>query len=163
MRNTEKYIPQSLGLVALRKRTIQPGGEKFDRLFPRPANADQILNPDGNVQDTIGHCIKIVKSTLSDTKQLAKILARPTKQETCRAIFNFFYNYYQYKEDTPGIEQLRRPSRAFKDRKSGIDCDCFSISISSVLTNLNIPHYSRVVKMYGRNYYQHRYVIVPKC
>lgn len=163
MRNTEKYIPQSLGLVALRKRVIQPGGEKFDRLFPRPKNADEILNPDGSVQDTIEHCIKIVKSTLSDTKHLAKILARPTKQETCRAIFDFFYKNYQYKEDTPGVEQLRRPSRAWQDRKNGIDCDCLSISISSTLHNLKIPHFFRVVKMYHRNYYQHIYVIVPKC
>ena len=163
MRNNEKYIPQSLGLVALRKRVIQPGGEKFDKLFPRPKNADEILNPDGSVQNTIEHCIQIVKTTLSDTKQLAKILVRPTRKETCKAIFDFFYKYYQYKEDTPGIEQLRRPSRAFKDRKTGIDCDCFSISISSVLTNLSIPHYFRVVKMYRRNYYQHIYIIVPKC
>lgn len=166
----ERYIPAmdlgSLGLVALRKRPIHPG-QKFDRLFPKPVRKDHLLTKDGSVNETVALCEKIVKSTLADTKQISKKLLRATRLETCKAIFDFFYKHYQYKQDKPGVEQLRSPARAWHDRGNslggGIDCDCFSISVSSVLTNLNIPHYFRIVKMYGRNYYQHIYVVVPKC
>lgn len=152
---------QTLGLVARTKRKIASGNE-YNRYFPEPSNTDPILNPDGSVNDTVLLAKDIALKTLADTKKIAPVLKRNSLNATCESIFNFFYGHYQYKEDKKGVEQLRRPARAWQDRKDGIDCDCFSISISSILTNLGIPHAFRIVKMYGRNYYQHIYVIVPK-
>ncbi|NJO91150.1 MAG: hypothetical protein HC831_20915 [Chloroflexia bacterium] len=58
------------------------------------------------------------------------------------------------------MEQLRRPNRSWADRKTGIDCGCFSIFVSSILTNLKVPHLFRIAK-YTQDVYQHVYVIVP--
>lgn len=160
MRSTHVHIT-GLGLTAKHKRVIVPG-QVYDRFFPKTEQTDPILNKDGDVKETVKLCEKIVYKTLGDTKAIAQYLKRPTLEETAQAIFNFFYRHYQYKEDAPGVEQLRRPARAWRDRKEGIDCDCFSISISSILTNLQVPHYFRIVKLYNRSYFQHIYVIVPR-
>ncbi len=151
----------TLGLIAKTKRIIVPGS-MYEGLFPPIDNTNPILNKDGDVNDTVQMCKDIVLQTLKNTKRIAPLLKRPTLEETCKAVFDFFYKHYQYKEDEKGVEQLRRPARAWHDRNAGIDCDCFSISISSILTNLSIPHCFRIVKMYGRSYYQHIYVVVPK-
>ncbi len=150
-----------LGLVADSKRRLQ-SGSAYDSLFPKPISTDPILNPQGTVHDTLEYCSRIVLKTLADTKHISRLLKRNTLNETCQAIFDFYYNHIQYQIDRPGVEQLRRPARAWQDRVKGIDCDCFTISVSSVLTNLGISHSLRMVKMYGRDYYQHIYIVVPK-
>ena len=150
-----------LGLTASGKRKIAEG-KAFDAFFPKAISEDPILNKNGNVYNTVEYCGQIVAKTLDQTKELSKIFKRNSLNETCEAVFNFFYKHYQYKMDKNGVEQLRSPSRAWKDRKSGIDCDCFAISAGSILANLGIPFYFRIVKMYGRDYYQHIYLVIPK-
>ncbi len=162
----ELYLhKEELGLTAKGKRKIAPG-KQFETFFPKPVNTDPILKKDGSVKDTVSFCEDIVKKTLGDTKQIAQYLKRPQLKDTCKAIFDFFYQHYQYQLDKTGVEQLRRPARAWQDRGNsnggGVDCDCFSISVSSILINLGIPHSFRIVKMYGRDFYQHIYVVVPK-
>lgn len=151
----------SLGLVADSKRSLLPG-TVYNKLFPNALRTDPILNEEGTVYDTIEYCAQIVLKTLKDTKLISKLLKRGTLNDTCKAIFDFYYKHIQYEIDKPGVEQLRRPARAWQDRTKGIDCDCFTISVSSILTNLGIPHALRMVKLYGRDYFQHIYVIVPK-
>lgn len=168
MEVSKLYNPQSpfkrisgLGFTASGKRSILPG-KAYERLFPRPLQVDPFLTNNGTVYDTLEFCADIISKTLGDTKQIAQLLKRDTLTNTCKAIFDFFYKHYQYKIDEPGIEQLRRPCRAFSDRFKGIDCDCFSISVSSILLNLKISHSLRMVKMYNRDYFQHIYVVIPK-
>ena len=148
-----------LGLVAKTKRQIKPGTQ-YNLYFPRPENRDPIINKDGSVIDTVDYCEKIVRSTLNDTKKIAPKFKFATLEQTCSVLFKFIYDHIQYEEDKPGVEQLRRPARTWDDRKG--DCDCMSIFASSILTNLGIPHSFRIVKMYGRSWFQHIYVIVPK-
>ena len=154
-------LHKGLGLVATDKRQIL-SGNSYEPLFPKPQATDPLLTQKGEVEDTVQYCIKIVKATLKDTQLIAPMLKKVTLDETCRAIFDFFYKHYNYQIDSPTVEQLRRPARAWKDRKQGIDCDCFSISVSSVLTNLGIPHSFRITKYDGKSYFQHIYVVVPK-
>lgn len=149
-----------LGLVAKNKRVIRQGA-LYNKYFPVPEKTDPIVNKDGSVMDTVDYCEKIVRDTLNDTKLLAPTLKRSTVELTCAEIFSFIYDYIQYEEDKPGVEQVRRPARTWADRKG--DCDCMSIFASSILTNLGIPHSFRIVKMYGRNWFQHIYVIVPRA
>jgi len=152
---------EGLGLVAFKKRNIKPGTQ-FNSLFPLPQGENKLINNTASVFDTLDFIATVVKGTLKDTEKLAQLVKGTSLEQTLANIHNFFYNHYQYKLDTPGIEQVRRPSRAWADRAKGIDCDCFSTSISSVLSNLQIPHYLKIVGINGRNYYQHVYVIVPK-
>jgi hypothetical protein len=147
------------------RRNIKSGLE-YDDLFPAANGLDKVVYRDGNVKDTIKTMQKIVLKYLDDTKLIAPKLKGKNLEETCRNIWNFLYSHCQYKLDEAGLEQLRRPARAWHDRFQGIDCDCFSIFCSSILTNLDIPHSFRITKYTNENgtpgEWQHVYVIVPK-
>lgn len=151
----------SLGLVANRKRSIRNGNEynKYFDLTEVQGNEVELM-PDGSVYDTLRHMQKIVRATLHQTKRIAPKLKGSTREATARNIYNFLYNHVQYRKDNPLREQLRTPARTWKDRAAGVDCDCYAIFISSVLTNLQIPHAFRIAGYKGD--FQHVYVIVPK-
>ena len=140
-------------------RPIQDGS-RYERFFARPEDSDRIIIEDGEVDETVDLMKKVVWKYINDTKQIASYLKGSTLRQTCENIWNFLYHHVQYKLDKKGLEQLRRPNRSWADRKTGIDCDCFSIFVSSILTNLKIPHRFRITK-YNRDVYQHVYVVVP--
>lgn len=143
------------------QRIIRGDGAKYDFLFPSSDGRDRIMVEDGEVTDTIKMIERVVWTYINDTKKLAALLKQQTTETTLQAIWEFLYHNIQYQLDKPGLEQLRRPARAWKDRVTGIDCDCFSIFCSSILTNLAIPHQFRITK-YSQPHWQHIYVIVPK-
>ncbi len=142
-------------------RTIHSGGQ-YNKYFKTPEHDDRIVIQDGNVNDTVELMKKVVWKYLSDTKKIAQKLKESSLQRTCENIWKFLYHNIQYKLDQEGLEQLRRPARSWADRKSGIDCDCFAIFTSSILTNLEIPHYFRITKYDGSDHFQHVYVVVPQ-
>lgn len=149
-----------LGLVATGKRNIRSGSQ-YDKFFTEHPEGNEVeLREDGDVYDTLKLMRKIVNDTLSQTKAIAKELEGSSREETARNIWNFLYHHVQYKKDNPMREQLRTPARSWKDRKKGVDCDCYSIFISSILTNLGIPHAFRMAG-YKKDF-QHVYVVVPR-
>ena len=135
-------------------------GKQYDRYFPKPDERDRIIIKDGEVSDTVELMEKVVHKYLTDTARIAPVLRRSTLEETCKSIYDFVYNNIQYKLDKRGLEQLRRPARSWAERRTGVDCDCMSIFISSILTNLKIPHSFRITR-YSADHWQHVYVIVP--
>jgi hypothetical protein len=135
-------------------------GKQFEQFFGFPEEKDRVIIEDGEVDDTVELMKKVVWRYLKDTKKIAEYLKGKTLLETCENIWNFLYNHVQYKLDKRGLEQLRRPCRSWAERSTGIDCDCFSIFVSSILTNLQIPHRFRITK-YNEDVFQHVYVIVP--
>ena len=141
------------------KRNIQ-SGERYTHLFPVANKATTTIRKNANVYDTVAFIPKVVGETLSQTERLAAMLKGDTIFSTCRNIWEFVYKHIAYKKDKDGYEQIRSPARAWHDRFSGVDCDCYSVFISSVLSNLNIPHTLRITK-YNHNYFQHIYPIVP--
>jgi hypothetical protein len=136
-------------------------GSRFDRYFTQPEEQDKIIIQDGEVEETVDLMKKVVWKYQDDTKKISKYLKGNTLQETCRNTWDFLFNHIQYKLDQKGLEQLRRPNRSWAERSTGIDCDCFSIFVSSILRNLKIPHEFRITK-YNKDAYQHVYVIVPQ-
>ena len=152
-----EHIPSKV--VSSGYRTIKDGS-RFNPNFPPPDERDRIIIDDGEVTDTVELMEKVVWKYLDDTKRIAPLLMRPSTLETCQAIWEFIYNYIQYKLDKRGLEQLRRPARSWAERSTGVDCDCMSIFASSILTNLKIPHSFRITK-YNQDSWQHVYVIVP--
>ncbi len=145
-------------MQAATKRHINSGRE-YDYLFPAAMNKDKTVLENATLDDTIAFIHKVVGKTLSHTQQLAQTLQAPTVYETCRNIWNFVYRNVAYKKDTDGLEQIRSPRRTWKDRKTGVDCDCYSTFISSILTNLRIPHQLRITK-YRQDHFQHIYPTV---
>ncbi|MGC4036074.1 MAG: hypothetical protein QM764_08935 [Chitinophagaceae bacterium] len=146
-------------MEAKKQRHIKPGYE-YDKLFPIAENNDKTIRRNANLDDTVTFIPKVVTETTSQTKRIAKILKGRTIYDTCKNIWQFVYGYINYKKDKEGFEQVRSPARTWHDRKQGVDCDCYSVFISSILLNLGIPHILRITK-YHRNYFQHIYPIVP--
>jgi hypothetical protein len=150
-----------LGITATHVRKIKSGAE-FEKYFEPATGKTEVINEEATVHDTLDFVGVLVRKTINDTKQISQVLKRATLNDTCASIFDFFFQNYQYKLDEYGVEQVRRPTRSWADRKTGIDCDCFTASVSSVLTNLGIEHYLKIIAINGKDHFQHIYVVVPK-
>ncbi|RYZ27445.1 MAG: hypothetical protein EOO10_12700 [Chitinophagaceae bacterium] len=146
-------------MEANRKRNIR-SGEEYSHLFPKAEGSTATIRKNADVTHTVAFIPKVVNETLHHTKQLAQRLKGITTYETCSNIWHFVYQHIAYKKDQEGYEQIRSPARAWHDRKKGVDCDCYSVFISSILTNCKIPHILRITK-YHRDYFQHIYPVVP--
>jgi hypothetical protein len=146
-------------MEAAKKRNIQ-SGEGYTHLFPKAEVGTKTIRRDAGVSDTVNFIPKVVRETLEHTRRIAPMLKGKDTYETCSKIWQFVYRHIAYKKDEEGYEQIRSPARAWHDRKEGVDCDCYSVFISSILTNLGIPHLLRITK-YHRDYFQHIYPVVP--
>ena len=134
--------------------------DKYDHLFPLGSVANQSkFISSGSHYGTLDEIERIVKDTYSDTSQIAAKLKRSTVPETLKAVFDFTNDHIQYKEDEPGKEELRTPARSWKDRVTGIDCDCFTLFQSSILANLGIPHLYRMAGYNSGGDYSHVYLV----
>ena len=151
-------------MQAQKNRTLRPGHE-YDGLISKASNLTELIAKNGGVPETLGLVRQVVFTTRHQTERLAEKLAVKRKgeidlQATCRSIFDFIYQHIQYHLDEPGIEQVRQPARSWADRTRGVDCEDYSVLISSILLNLSIPHKLRISAYSGS--WQHIYVIVPK-
>jgi hypothetical protein len=145
-------------MEAARKRNIQ-GGEGYTHLFPKAEGENKTIRKNADVTHTVAFIPKVVNETLHHTKQIAQRLKGNNTYETCSNIWHFVYQHIAYRKDQEGYEQIRSPARAWHDRHKGVDCDCYTVFISSILTNLRIPHILRITK-YHRDYFQHIYPVV---
>jgi len=145
-------------MEAQRKRNLKSGID-YDHFFPKAEVGNHTILKSAGVGDTCAFIPKVVNKTLDQTKAIAQRLKGANTYETCRNIWHFVYGHIAYRKDEEGYEQIRSPARTWNDRKRGVDCDCYSTFISSILTNLGIEHSLRITK-YHRNYFQHIYPIV---
>ncbi|HNC30876.1 MAG TPA: hypothetical protein PKX08_12770 [Cyclobacteriaceae bacterium] len=152
-------------MIADRKRRLKDGRE-FDHLFPSPSETDTTIKKSANVEDTMELIRKALPKTQWQTEKIARVLKGRTLEETCSNIWHFVYQHIQYRRDKEGVEQVRSPRRAWWDRTEGVDCDCYTVFILSILRSLKIDCLARITK-YPKKYpevprWQHVYPIVPK-
>jgi hypothetical protein len=145
-------------MEARRKRNIK-SGEEYDHLFPKAEGDTSTIRKNANVAHTVAFIPKVVNETLDQSKRITQLLKGKTTYETCSNIWHFVYQHIAYRKDQEGYEQIRSPARAWHDRRKGVDCDCYSVFISSILTNVHVPHILRITK-YHRDYFQHIYPVV---
>jgi hypothetical protein len=127
------------------KRHIKNGHE-YNHLFPKVNGEFITIKKHGFLNDTLNLMQRIFDETIEDTTQIAPLLKGKNVYETCYNVWSFTYNHLQYKLDEKGKEQVRRPARSWRDRKQGVDCDCMSVFIGSILLNLGIPFSLRLTK-----------------
>ncbi len=160
---------ETLGLVATDNRTIKDGSQ-YDELFPAANLKDTIVNPNGTVKYTVEQMEKVVQDNHWQVAKIAKKLEGKDVSETLKNVWDFGFNFFKYKLDKDGTEELRTPARSWHDgqilarnpatfKKAGIDCDCYSILVASILTELGIKYKLRVTK-YSAGW-QHVYVVIP--
>lgn len=167
MSDTSTYQIARLGFVANHSNKVKDGS-RYDKYFPKAQGTYDIVIPNGTVRKTVEEMDSFVRETLVDTEKIAPLLRGKDLADTCRKVYNFWFEHCKYKLDKEGVEELRRPRRAWHDgqilarngnSQAGIDCDCFSIAVASTLLNLNITCKFRVTK-YDANW-QHVYIVVP--
>ncbi len=135
---------------------VKPGFE-YDHYFPRAKLITIKKKQGATVADTLLLIPAVVRETLFHTKRFAdEVIRADTIEESCRRLWNFVYTYMAYKKDEDGKEQVRSPARAWHDRHNfdpitrepmGIDCDCMSLFVVSVLYNLKIDNiFFRITK-----------------
>jgi hypothetical protein len=132
--------------------------DNYSSLFSKAKGEFIDIKKYAQLGDTIGLMKEVIAKTLDDTRKLANTLKADTQKETCRNVWNFCFHHLQYEKDEPGIEQVRRPARAWRDRVQGVDCDCMTVFIGSVLTNLGIPFLIRLTK-YQADDFEHVYPV----
>jgi hypothetical protein len=144
-----------------RRETVHvKSGKEYNHFFPRAIVATDVKKGSASVDDTLKFIPIVVKETLHHTQKIAQLLKAGTVYQTCQNIWQFIYDHIAYRKDEDGKEQIRSPARTWFDRLKGVDCDCYTTFISSILSNLGIKHVLRITK-YQRNYFQHIYPIVP--
>lgn len=135
-------------------------GRMYDQFFPKPSGKTIVIEKDADLGHTMRFIPMAVEATLSDTLAISQALLKESSlQETCRKIWYFIKEHIAYKRDRDGVEEVRRPARLWWDRIG--DCDCFTVFISSVLSNLRIKHILRVTQYDPLKGFQHIYPIVP--
>ena len=144
-----------------RRETVKvKSGREYDHLFPSAALITNLKKESASVDDTLKFIPQVVRDTLHHTKAIAQLLKADDVYQTCKNIWQFIYDHIAYRKDEDGKEQIRSPARTWHDRLKGVDCDCYTTFISSILSNLRIKHVLRITK-YKKNYFQHIYPIVP--
>lgn len=146
-------------MEAATNRRVQRGIE-YEHLFPAATGVIKTIKSNASVGDTLAFIQKIVPATLHQTKDIARELKGRSVYDSCRNIWHFVYRHIRYKKDEDGYEQVRSPRRSWLDRSKGVDCDCYTTFISSILCNLGIAHKLRITK-YAKDYFQHIYPVVP--
>ena len=148
-----------------KRKWINPSRD-FERYFGQPTGKDVLLAEDHPLEKTMYWFPRVVKDTLPQAKAIANRLKGRTPQETCKNIWEWCFEYIQYKKDDPGKEQLRGTNRFYADRMTGVDCDCFAVNCSAMLLGLGIPHLVRVtkypsMKLLEKPRFSHIYLVVP--
>ena len=146
-------------MIASRLRPIKPGAA-YSRLITPSLGEYIVRRSEADTSDTLKLIKQVIAKTLSQTEKLAPALRGNSLMATCENIWQFVYTHIQYKIDRPGHEEIRHPARIWADRVTGVDCDDYTVMISSILSNLRIPHKLRITD-YGKGW-QHIYVVVPK-
>ena len=142
------------------KRHIKSGVE-FEKYIEEPTGINESIKRNSNLEDTVRFLPDAIQRSYQQAALMAPLLKGLTTYDTCRKIWNWAYNHIQYEKDDKGKEQIRSFRRSFYERVRGIDCDDYTVLISSLLCCLNIKHILRVAKYSVKNGYQHIYPIVP--
>ncbi|GFS26143.1 hypothetical protein ElyMa_005204200 [Elysia marginata] len=148
-----------LGFVDNSQRKVKDGSQ-YDYLFPKPKYTELVILENTTIHNTVKFMLKNAKKYAWQTANISRLLLGSTRLETLRRVFKFTFDHIAYRLDDDETEQVRTPARTWHDRRTGVDCDCFTVFIASILENLKI-HYKMRVADYTGNGFQHIYIVVP--
>lgn len=119
-----------------------------------------------SLTDTLRAMQRIARRDTYQVRELAKELKGESVEQSARNIWNYLRKNTRYKLDTEGVEELRTPARSLvdgrkglSDKNYGIDCDDYTILISSLLLNMGIPHEYRVAAYSKKGVFEHIYPV----
>lgn len=146
------------------KRDIRDG-RQYAHLFPKAGGGTETVKRGATLEDTLRLLPVAVRRFSWQAAGIAAQLRGDGLRGTCRNVWEFCYHHFQYEPDGKGKEQVRSPARSWHDRAAGIDCDCFTVLVSCILSNLGIAHRLRIASYDIPGDpdppFQHIYVTVP--
>jgi hypothetical protein len=151
-------------MAVLSQKLLSKDTTTVDKIKPSNCIIEDLGN--GDTHYTVQQIKKIALASVSQTTQAAKDfvnLRNSGTKQLAYALGEWLYNNYQYLGDKI-YEDLRWPSCAVATRHVGIDCKSFTITASSILLNLNVPHWIREIRQPGDGPedFTHVYVIVKE-
>lgn len=93
--------------------------------------------------------------------QVAKLAAHLKGDSELQSAFNiwhFLHTNVRYNYDTPGVEEIRVPARAWADRFDGVDCDCLAVFTACLLICMGYRPKFEIVAFDGSPKYSHIFV-----
>ncbi|WBX78349.1 hypothetical protein PG911_08825 [Tenacibaculum ovolyticum] len=133
---------------------------KYDRYFTKTPCKSTFLG-DYTTTGGMQQMVELSFKYKDFTKAISKKLKGRNLKETVANIYQFAYDHIQYQADGYD-QQLRSPSCTWNVRLEGVDCKSYSLFVSTILTNLNIPHSFRKVKQPSSpSRWSHVYVQIP--
>ena len=137
----------------------------YGKLIASPKKDGTIERPVSNLHDSMQDVQAIVKKYHKEVAKLAEKMDGKTVKDTARNIWQFLQpikkgGQINYRKEPKGIEIFRTPSRAWKDRIKGIDCDCSAIFIASILKCLGYKRVNFVLAAFDSGLFSHIYVTV---
>ena len=106
-----------------------------------PASGSKYPVVDGPLISAIDMIGKITLDYNWQVKGLAAHLKDKDKLQSCYNIWHFCVHNFKYKLDDPNVDEYREPAKSWKDRFTGIDCDCFTIFCNSLLIQMGYKIY----------------------
>lgn len=120
-----------------------------------------VFSKDGNLNLTVKKIIEVANQYKWQVKGLASHLKADTAKQTAFNIWHFIKTNIGYHLDTPGTEEIRTPSRTWKDRQTTkADCEDYAIFSASLLLNMGYDPYLYIVGFYGREEFSHIYTVL---
>ncbi|PAC27010.1 hypothetical protein [Flectobacillus sp. BAB-3569] len=124
---------------------------------PKKTDFIELINYSGD--DTFNLITQnLIPKSIEQTTALSNQFKLYSGVVLCQKIYEFCRAYINYRFDKEGTEQIRLPRRTWSDRQKGVDCEDFTIFISSILHNLKVNHTIKMVD-FGQGW-QHIYVVV---
>jgi hypothetical protein len=134
-------------------------GKEYDKYFEPYKNTYFIVKKHGaSVHNSIDLMKKVIKDCYTQCAKIAQVLKGKDVKSTCRNIWNFVYEHIQYAPDAVG-DEIREPIATWANRRTGLDCDCYSVFISCILQNLGIRHKLRMTEYKKSEGWQHVYPV----
>lgn len=149
--------------------TVKPG-HQYDQYFPEAKVGRILKKRNAKVSDTLKLIPMIIRETAWQTRRFAhEVIKAETLEKTCSNLWHFVYDHIAYKKDETGKEQVRDAARIWHDRHNvdpvtgepmGVDCDCMTTFICSVLYNLEVNNVYFRVTRYEEPHWEHIYPVI---
>lgn len=153
--NRYNYKPEQLKCFGL-KPTYQKLSD-YSHLIQEQATDENIYTGTG-----FDYTEKLLVDTVANSyKQVAPLAAHLKADNKLQSAFNVWYwlqDNIRYNYDGEGLEEIRYPARTWKDRFSGVDCDCLAVFTYCLLLNMGYKPKFEIVAFFGNAQWSHIYI-----
>lgn len=130
----------------------------YDRFF----DTETVKNSQNFAGFGLDDTLKLIDETCrkhwKDCAKIAQHLKGDCKLQSAFNLWHWMRHNIRYEYDREGREEVRTPLRVWKDRYSGVDCDCLSVFAYCVLKCMGYNPQFELVAFHGKPQFAHIYV-----